>query len=298
MPIRVDLAAQRIRAAGFDLLYYWEIGTDATNYVLPMLRPAAVQCTSWGMPVTSGIAEVDYYLSSRLLEDEAAASHYTEELVRLETLPTYYYRPSLPEAGGNGTSLEPDEHRHRYFCPQSLLKFHPEFDPLLAGILRRDTGGELLLIEGPTRPQQALLARWQKTLPDCLPRIRLLPRRSHAEFLGLMSQCDVVLDPLHVGGGNTTYEALGLGLPIVTLPSAYLRGRVTYGCYQKMGVLDCVASNPRSYVETAVRLGTDRAWREEIRARIAAAAGMLFEDHTAVSQLEDFFEEVIRSARS
>lgn len=35
-----------------------------------------------------------------------------------------------------------------YGCPQSLFKFHPDFDALLADIARGDPTGHIVLIEG------------------------------------------------------------------------------------------------------------------------------------------------------
>ena len=52
----------------------------------------------------------------------------------------------------------------------------------------------------------------------------------------------------------TTYEALAAGTPIVTLPGGFLRGRQTYACYRRMGVMDCVAKDSEDYVRLAVRL--------------------------------------------
>ncbi len=77
-PERFDHVVSVIQNAAVDVLYYWEIGTDTTNYFLPFLRLAPVQCTSWGIQITSGISEVDYYLSSNLVEPDNAQDHYTE----------------------------------------------------------------------------------------------------------------------------------------------------------------------------------------------------------------------------
>ena len=43
-PDRFPAAVERIRAAGCDLLYHLEVGTDILNYFLPFARPAPVQC--------------------------------------------------------------------------------------------------------------------------------------------------------------------------------------------------------------------------------------------------------------
>ena len=57
------------------------------------------------------------------------------------------------------------------------------------------------------------------------------------------------------GGGNTSYEALALGIPVVTLPSSFMRGRVTAACYHKMGLSDCVAESAADYVKRAAKFG-------------------------------------------
>jgi predicted O-linked N-acetylglucosamine transferase (SPINDLY family) len=107
---------------------------------------------------------------------------------------------------------------------------------------------------------------------------------------------DVLLDPLHFGGGNTSYEALAVGAPIVTLPSAYLRGRITAALYRQMAMGDCVVGDAAEYVERAVRLGTEADYRAHVRAQILGANGVLFENGTGVRALERFLRSVVRRA--
>src|SRR5262249_52558125 len=80
---RADLAGARksIAAARLDVLFYPEIGMDPATYFLAFARLAPVQCTTLGHPVTTGIATVDYFLSSEALELPEADAHYTEKLV-------------------------------------------------------------------------------------------------------------------------------------------------------------------------------------------------------------------------
>jgi protein O-GlcNAc transferase len=77
-----------------------------------------------------------------------------------------------------------------------------------------------------------------------------------------------------------------------------MRGRVTYGCYQKMNVLDCVVSSPAEYINLAVRVGTDRRFRELIKARLLEANHVLYEDKAAIQELETFFITAIEKAYS
>ncbi|HEV2970338.1 MAG TPA: tetratricopeptide repeat protein, partial [Pirellulales bacterium] len=136
-----------VRAERFDLAYFWEVGTDSMSYFLPFFRLAAVQSTSWGWPVTSGIAAMDYFISSDLLEPADAESHYSERLIRLKHIPNYYPRPTwpAPRANRDRFGLRPDQ--QVYVCAQNPWKIQPDFDFLAGEILRRDPRGVLLLVE-------------------------------------------------------------------------------------------------------------------------------------------------------
>jgi predicted O-linked N-acetylglucosamine transferase (SPINDLY family) len=294
LPEHLELARTRVAEERLDVLYYTDIGMDPLTHLLAFARLAPVQCVTWGHPMTTGIPAIDYFLSSELLEADGAEAHYTEKLIRHETLNTFYYRPAPPTPAKGRDQLGLPERAHLYGCPQTLFKFHPEFDDLLGAILRRDPFGLLVLITGKHASWDLRLrARFARTIPDVAERIRFLPRLTHEDFLSLNTACDVLLDPIHFGGGNTAYEALALGVPIVTWPSAFLRGRITYALYKKMDFLDCVAWSAEEYVERTVRLGTEPDYRAEIRAKILAANGVLYEETAAVRELEEFLKEAV-----
>jgi len=298
VPDKFEKWVETIRQGRFELLYFWEVGSDPFNYFLPFMKLAPVQCLGWGTNYTSGVPQVDYYLSSNLVEVPEAQAHYTETLVRLTTLPTYQYRPRPPEPLKGREAFGFSDAQHVYFCPHNVRKFHPQFDSVLQKILRRDPAGVLVIPKPQYEPLEiALRSRLNRNMPDVIDRIRFVPWMPYPEYLNLTAVADVLLDPLHFGGGVTTYDGLAMGTPIVTLPSQYQRGRYTLGCYRKIGVLDCVASSADQYVELAVRLGSDREYRHSTKQRILAASPLLFEDLDAVRQHEAFFEQAVDAAR-
>jgi len=314
LPENVTAARQIVADAGLDLLVYPDVGMDPVSHALTYSRLARVQCAMWGHPVTTGIPTIDYFISSELIEPPDAARHYTETLVRLKNLPTFYERPTLAGAGALTPSAGPVTEfdrkaarrefllaldRHLYLCPQSLFKFHPDFDAVLAAILARDPLGSLVLIEAPHRHWTEILSRRMKqTLSGLDARVIFIPRVDRKAFLRLVATADVVLDPLHFGGGNTSFQALGLGVPIVTLPGAFMRGRVTAGCYRKIGIDAGVVSTAGEYVDLAVRLGADRALNALVRAEINSRSAALFEDIAAVRELEEFFKSATVRAQA
>jgi tetratricopeptide (TPR) repeat protein len=291
LPLGLAAARRGIAAAELDVLFYTDVGMDPLTGSLAHGRLAPVQCVTWGHPVTTGRASIDYFLSSELLETDYADAHYTEKLVRLKSLGLYLYRPELPPPGKGRADFGLPDDQHLYGCLQSLFKLHPDFDPLIGQVLGRDPQGLLVLSEGICPHwRELLLERFRATIPHVVPRIRWVAWLGYADFLRLNAVLDVLLLPPQFGGGKSSCDALALGTPVVTLPSPYLRGRITYALYRRMGVLDCVAGTPEEYVRIAVRLGSDAGHREALRARIRAAAGRLFEDLDAVRELERFLQ--------
>jgi predicted O-linked N-acetylglucosamine transferase (SPINDLY family) len=295
---RFDRAVETIRSAAFDLLYYWEIGTDPTNYFLPFLRLAPVQCTSWGIQVTSGIPQVDYYLSSDLVEPEGAESHYRERLVRARTLLTY--QPTRnQEVRAARSELGFSEDQHLYGCVQNLGKFHPDFDDALGEILRRDPAGWLVLSQDQAgHAARILQQRFASRLADVAARIVFLPPRAHGEYLRLIASCDVLLEPLHFGGVTTTYDALSLDKPLVAMRSPYQRGRYAAGCYRSMDYRQCLAKNCNEYVNLANQLGCDTEFRAHVARQIREAKHAVFDDLEAVREHERIFGELLADVMS
>lgn len=285
----VESIRRQVADLALDLLFFPDVGMNALTYTLAFSRMAPVQCVGWGHPVTTGSPAMDFFLSSELLETPASDNQYTERLVRAATLGTYYYRPQIKEPLRSRSSFGLPENRHLYACPQTLFKIHPEFDAILRGILELDPAGELILIAARQQEWTRLLRdRFTRTLGEMSRRVHFLPAQPHADFLQLNALVDVLLDPIHFGGGNTSYEAFALGTPVVTLPGEFLRSRITLALYRKLGVMDCVVATPAEYVAKAVRLGTDPDHRRATSRRILDASGVLFEDAKEIRDFERF----------
>ncbi|MFK7904781.1 MAG: tetratricopeptide repeat protein [Chitinophagales bacterium] len=295
MPKKLPQAVEVVRQAQFDLLHYWEVGSDFTNYFLPYFRLAKVQCATWGTPVTSGIPQMDYYLSCKLLETPDAQKHYTEKLIQLNRLPTYYYEPQCPKTSKNKSDFGLPANSPTYACVQNLRKVHPDMDELFRGILEEDKKGILLFIEDKQAHITALLQqRLQRNIPQHYHRIRFLKRMPAKDYLDFLQLSDVLLDTLHyTGGANTSYDAFAVGTPYVTLPTEYHRGRYGLAAYQQIGVTDAIAKDKADYIRLAVRIANDAHWREELSAKIRVNKQEVFEDKEAVRELEGFFESVV-----
>jgi protein O-GlcNAc transferase len=293
MPLDLAAARREIAARRLDVLLYPDIGMEPMSYFLGFARLAPVQCVTWGHPVTTGIPNIDYFLSCDAAEPEDGEQHYSENLVRLGGLPMSYRRPKRPDPPKTRADFGLPDDARIYFCAQNLFKIHPQLDALFARILDADPLGRLLLLHG-NDPHWAelLLQRYRAVMPQHMDRVVVLPRQSHDGYMSLLALSDVSLDSLPFSGGNTTYQALAMGTPVVTLPGRFLRGRLSLAIYAKAGVLDLVAENEDDYVRLAVRAATERAWCSDVMGRIEAAAGVIYDDREYLEDVERFLARV------
>lgn len=289
----LDEARRAIAARRLDVLFYPDIGMEPMTYFLAFARLAPVQCVTWGHPVTTGIPTVDYFLSCDAAEPADGDDHYSEKLVRLGGLPMSYRRPPRPDPLKDRAAYGLPAAPRLYFCAQNLFKIHPELDRPFLEILRHDPEGRLLLLHGgDPHWAELLLGRYRALAPELLERVIVLPRQSHDDYMNLLALADVSLDSLPFTGGNTTYQALAMGTPVVTMPGRFLRGRLSLAIYAKAGVTDLVAKDLDDYVTLALRAARDRAWRDAVMARIEDRADVIFEDQEYLADVECFLATV------
>lgn len=294
LPIDLSRARKLLSEQSLDALVYTDIGMEPLTYFLAFTRLARVQCVMIGHLMTTGIPNIDYFISSELVEPEGAQDHYSETLVQLKSMPCYMRRPSLPVRPKSREDFGLSQNRTLYVVPMRLHKIHPDFDPVIAEILRRNPRSEIIMFKDPLNLWHELLwKRFQKTMPDVLDRIHFLMWLNDNDFKSMMVVSDVVLDTFPYGGGVTSYIILASGVPIVTWPGRYLRGRLTLGCYRKMEMMDCVAESPDEYVDIATRLGTDEDYRRSMREKILERNTTLYDDEGVVRELNQFFKEVV-----
>jgi len=227
----------RIAEAQFDILVYLEVGMDAITYFLAHARLAPVQCMTWGHSMSSGIKNLDYYITM-VNELPDAQSHYTEKLIRFKSSSVFFLPPRKPARNDEDKVMTRETFDFPsgvtvYLCPQSLHKMHPLFDEMILKLLEMDKTGVVVLIDKPGHKHLTplLRSRLQKTIPSVLDRVKILPTapthgrynlRRH--FLELIAMADVMIDSFPIGGGTTSIEAFSTGIPIVTLPGVTLPG--------------------------------------------------------------------------
>ena len=287
LPNSFEEKVEMIKSKKLDLVFYPDIGMSSDLYFLTFIRFAKYQITSWGHPISTGNPNIDFFISSSKSEIKNAQSHYSEKLIFLDHM-LYYYKPET------SLTLNSDSMNNQniYSCPQTLFKIHPDFDLVIKQILIKDKKAKIYFIKDNNKTLfRKLITRFKKTIGSDMDRIIFNETMSVEKYLNHCGSSSVLLDPIIYGGGNSFYESMIYGTPTVTLPTNYLKNRLTLGAYNQMEVEDApIVNSPQQYVDKAVEIANYEPKKLlETKARYKDAAfNKLFENKKYINKLEEF----------
>lgn len=298
-PGGLEGACEAIARDRLHVLVFLDIGMSPIMGMMGALRLAPVQCVTWGHPMTSGLDTIDYFLSSDLMEPDNGQEHYCEQLIRLPGMGIWYRKPVIPRPlllkKRSDFGLRDDA--VAYWSCQSLFKYLPQYDHVFAEIAARVPAAQFVFVAF----NELVAADFRKRLERAFSKEGLsagrhcviLPQMHQLEYWNGSLVCDVYLDTMGWSGCNTTIEAMACGLPVVTMPGEFMRGRHSYAILTQLGVTETIARHPAEYVDLAVRLGLDGEWRRSIVARMREQAARIYADRSCVQALEEFYERVV-----
>ncbi len=291
-----EKVAEQIINDNLHILVFTDIGMNPQATIIASLRLAPVQCKGWGHPVTTGMPAIDYYLSSDLMESENAQDYYSEKLIRLPNLALCCAKPKMPEEIKTREDFNIDDQAFVYLSSQSLFKYLPRHDFVFPAIASRIPNAQFVFLENQslnaTRLFKERLGRAFKEYGlDYKNYCIFQPRLCFDDFISLNLASDVLLDTIMWSGGKTTFEGLGCGLPVVTLPGPFLRSRHAYAMLKMMGITETIAENINNYIEIAVRLGRDQKYFDRLRMLIQKHNHKIYDDTSFMNSLEQFYKE-------
>ena len=267
--------AERMRRDGIDLLIVLA-GHTARNRPLVAAFGAAPVQVSFHDLTTSGLEAMDWWVTDAALHPEGTRERFSERLWRLPHF--YLHRPpdEAPEVGGL-----PCEERGgvTFVSCNNPAKLTPEVVRLWSRVLAAVPGSRLMLKYVGWFSDPAVRGRFVRLFgengvaPDRLDFRGRDLRRS--DQLALLSEADVALDPFPFNGSTTSFEALWMGVPVVTLAGERFVGRVGASVLTALGQEALIATDEADYIQRAVALAEDRTrlalLRRTLRPTLAAS---------------------------
>jgi protein O-GlcNAc transferase len=263
-----DAAADLIRADQIDILVDLAGHTGGNRLLVLARKPAPIQALWLGYFDTTGMAAVDYVIADRHVCPPGDEPYYVEQIARLPHS-FFSYLPADPSpAVAPLPALESGV--VTFGCLNNLAKINARVIALWAQILHTVPESRLCLkyfgLDDPAvRERFTRLFAEAGVAPE---RLILYGRSSLVEHLGTYNQIDIGLDSFPYNGGMTTLDALWMGVPVISLSSDRLVGRMGRSVLCAAGLGHLVANSPAVYVAKAVALANDLSRLAPLRASL------------------------------
>lgn len=288
---------QQIADQRFDIIVYPEIGMCPKNRWIAFSRLAPIQINTWGHSDTSGLPNIDYFVSSKFFNSADDQCQYSEKLIRFNSLGTFYHDicqvlKQQPEfANHDSTEFRETiiqktgiKNPNIYGCLQSFFKTHPSFVKILNDILKMDSNGVIVILAAKDGDLNERYIKYMNASIANNDRLHFVCRSPFTQHALDIKNCDLMLDYFPFGGFNSTIESFSLGKICITRPGCRISGKFTQGLYEKIGITEFTCKTDEEYVKKAVEYGTNCEKRKEYENCIAENIHKIFEETESVDE--------------
>ncbi|MBF0610190.1 MAG: tetratricopeptide repeat protein [Magnetococcales bacterium] len=288
--LRDDQVSDLMQEDGLHLLVILAGHFDGNRLLLAAQHPAPL-CISFHDGTTSGLAEMDYWLSDPVLHPADTSEQFTEKLWRL---PVFYAYPPLEDAPA---VAPPPALANGYVTFGSFnnpAKIQPQLLDLWQKILAAVPNSRLLLKYREFFADDRMVNAWRQRLvaagmdPD---RVSFAVGDTDNNHLAQYSQMDIALDPFPFTGATTTFQALWMGVPVISLAGERFIQRMAASILHHGGYGQGIATSPQEYVDKAVALASDLTGLQTLRntLRPALSSSPMCNGQTYARTVEEAF---------
>ncbi len=254
-----DAATAQIRADCIDILVDLAGHTAGGRMLTFARKPAPLQVTWLGYFCTTGLSAMDYRITDAHADPIGMSEcYYSETLYRLpDTFVCYQPPKDTPQVGALPAIARGCI---TFGSFNNLTKLTSDVLKLWAQVLSAVPGSRLLLkaaalADAATRQQLIADFAAHGVNEDRL--MLVSSDATHFEHLNRYNQVDIGLDPFPCNGGTTSFDAMWMGVPVVTLAGDRFISRMGVSILTSVGLTELIADTPDDYVAIAVSLAGD-----------------------------------------
>jgi protein O-GlcNAc transferase len=257
-------AAELIRSNQIDILIETSGHTHENRLDIIAHRAAPVQCSCMGYFSTTGLTEMDFFLTSAGV-DSSIDEHFTEKLWRLPRLPFCYQGdPALAEGG-----WAPDPDGTVWLGSfDNNAKIREETLDLWARVLLALPEAKLLFEDRHPQDEET-----HRRIISTLQNLGVEERRiyfipyvgGHERHMKIHDRLDIALDTIPFNGVTTAFDALWMGVPLITIAGTWMGGMLAASFLQALGHPEWIARSEDDYVSIVRTLARDVDKRKQLR---------------------------------
>lgn len=277
----------------FDILFYPEIGMDLFTFICGSHRLAPIQIATWGHSETTGMDSMDYYISSKYFNTKDDQKYFSEKLILLDSLGTYYSPLELlvknekKERIYKKFKLKPTQNIYNSLqTPGKTCRY--EFLKIVKNILSKDPKGIFIALYY-SNVEKDLMLKYFENYKNQIKLFKFQPKKNYQE---LMKITTLLLDPFPFGSLNTSLDSFVFGKIIVAMPSNKINGNFCSGFYKKMDILEPVAYSEEEYVSKVLKFVNDYEYRKKIENKIIERKDALFHEKKSSDEYDNLFKNI------
>ncbi len=256
--------ADQIRQDQIDILIDLTMHMGSHRLLTFARKPAPVQVTYLAYCGTTGLGTIDYRLTDPYLDPHTdTSSFYSEKSVHLPETYWCYEPPTVTPVSQPLPVAKPGQITFGSF--NNFCKVGPKVLATWAKILQAVPHSRLVIHTQAGSHRDNIVASFveQGISKDRLVFMGYLPMD---QYLGVLQQTDIALDPFPYSGGTTTCDALWMGTPVVSLAGSTAVGRGGLSILTNIGLPELVAHSPEEYIKIAAALAEDRDRLSDLKA--------------------------------
>lgn len=279
--------------SNYSAILYPSISMDRVTLWLSHFRLAPIQVASYGQPVSTHGAMIDYWLAG----EAVGLNHYKDFSERhlllpgmgiLHSYPTHYELSAIKNISRTVGS--------QWLCTQTISNLDTDPDSIIvnaqAAVHKTNADWLQLIANMVAQVSRPLTLRFFPNLRvhdnftiavftrdvenvfqavagygDTL-KIQIVCTPSPKAFMQVLAAGDLYLDSVPFGGCSSIVDVLLVNQPLVSLSGTKYSNRCGPHLLESAGLHEMVAYTERDYFATAVRLMTDTSFRNTLRSKM------------------------------
>ena len=228
-------------------------------------RLAPIQISWCGYLNTTGLKEMDYMIADRNIVPQEEQNLYSEKIIYLDDIWNCHAGYELKR------SKYPIPYRQNKFITfGSFNNFNKINDSVIAvwsKILKKIENSKLILKSSNAVFRSVMAEKFEKN--DVLNSIEFISYKGNFnDHLNEYKKIDIALDTFPHNGVTTSFEAIWMGVPVLTMKGFNFSSRCGESINKNINLNDLIANNKQDYVDKAIFLSENIDKIEKIRNEI------------------------------
>tara|TARA_B100000575_G_scaffold293241_1_gene303989 strand:+ start:1376 stop:3064 length:1689 start_codon:yes stop_codon:yes gene_type:complete len=214
-------------------------------------RLAPIQITWCGFQNTTGIKEMDYIIVDKNLIFEDEKKLYSEKILYMEDIWNCHSGFEIPRLQTSAPIFENEFITFGSF--NNYNKINDRVIKVWSKILKKVKNSKLILKSSNATFRSAMAEKFRKN--DVINSVEFLSYQGNFEdHLNQYRKIDIALDTFPYNGVTTSFEAIWMGVPVLTMKGFNYNSRSGESINKNLNLQELIAENENDYINIAVNL--------------------------------------------